>query len=388
MQNPEIIVRIIGSMSDITAEKWDACITGSTEQLHPFVSHAFLHALEMSGSIGARTGWNAAHILVEKVGEVLAAVPCYIKTHSQGEYVFDHAWAEAYARVGGDYYPKLQVSVPFSPVTGPRLLVRSGPDAREARALLIKGLKTLRQQVKASSIHATFLTEPDRDALEAQSFLTRTDQQFHWQNADYASFEDFLAALSSRKRKMIRKERIAALANEITIEPLTGAALTEAVWDDFYRFYIDTGNRKWGRPYLTRAFFSAIGRTMADQILLVMARREGKYIAGAINFFDQSALYGRNWGCIEDHPCLHFEVCYYQAIDFAIKNNIPCVEAGAQGEHKLARGYLPVTTCSAHYIADQRLRDAVSDYLRRERVHVERMQEALIAESPFRESAK
>jgi uncharacterized protein len=256
------------------------------------------------------------------------------------------------------------------------------------KSALIQGLEALRERVGASSVHATFLTEQDKAAFASHDFLMRMDQQFHWKNAGYQNFDDFLNALSSRKRKMIRKERQTAVASGIAISRLTGAALTEAVWDDFYAFYMDTGSRKWGRPYLTRRFFSEIGKTMAEQILLVMASREGKYIAGAINFIGQETLYGRNWGCIEDHPCLHFEVCYYQAIDYAIEHKLASVEAGAQGEHKLARGYLPVTTHSAHQIADVRLRSAVADYLRREQIHVLGMQQILIEEAPYKQENK
>jgi uncharacterized protein len=391
MPEIDLHIRIISSLTEVSATDWNDCLKGTQPNtdsvLHPFMTHAFLYALEASHCTGGRTGWNPSHILVEsKRDGLLAAAPCFIKTHSQGEYVFDHAWAEAYARAGGNYYPKLQVSAPFSPVTGPRLLVRQGPLAEQARVALVQGLSTLRERTKASSIHATFLSDDDKLAFERQDFLIRTDQQFHWQNAGYKSFDEFLAALSSRKRKMIRKERLTALANGITITRLSGADLTEAVWDDFYAFYVDTGSRKWGRPYLTRRFFSEIGRTMPEQILLVMASREGKRIAGAINFLGQDTLYGRNWGCIEDHPCLHFEVCYYQAIDYAIEHGLARVEAGAQGEHKLARGYLPVTTYSAHEIADPRLRDAVADYLRREQTHVAKLQQMLTEEGPFKQA--
>jgi uncharacterized protein len=390
MAETNLQIRIISSLGDIPAADWDACLFGATpitgRMPHPFMTHAFLFALEVSKSTGGRTGWNPTHVLVETPGgELLAAAPCFLKTHSQGEYVFDHAWAEAYARAGGQYYPKLQISAPFSPVTGPRLLVKAGPLADQARVALVQGLQALQDRVQASSIHATFLSEADKTAFEAQGFLIRTDQQFHWKNDGYKSFEDFLAALSSRKRKMIRKERQVALTNGVTISRLSGVDLTEAVWDDFYRFYVDTGNRKWGRPYLTRAFFSEIGRNIADQILLVMASREGKYIAGAINFLGEDTIFGRNWGCIEDHPCLHFEVCYYQAIDYAIERGLANVEAGAQGEHKLARGYLPVTTYSAHAIADPRLRDAVADYLQREQTHVAKIQQMLMEDGPFKQ---
>ncbi len=380
-------VRIEISLANVDAASWDACAVGvdGAQRANPFVSHAFLLALETSGCTGGRSGWMPAHVLVEdSTGALVACAPCYLKTHSQGEYVFDHAWADAYERAGGRYYPKLQVASPFSPVTGPRLLVKAGDGADEARQALIQGLRMARQQLGASSLHITFATRAEWDALGAQDFLQRIDQQFHWSNASYSSFEAFLETLASRKRKNIRKERQAALANGISIERLTGSAVTEAHWDAFFAFYMDTGSRKWGRPYLNRRFFTEVGRTMADRILLVVASRAGKPIAGAINFIGDTVLYGRNWGCIEDHPFLHFEVCYYQAIDFALERGLARVEAGAQGEHKLARGYLPAETYSAHDIADPRLRRAVADYLEREREHVEAMGEALAAEGPYR----
>jgi predicted N-acyltransferase len=317
-------------------------------------------------------------------GEIVGAVPCYAKSHSQGEYVFDRGWAEAYERAGGRYYPKLQVSVPFTPATGPRLLVRQGASAAAVRPALATGLVALCQRLETSSVHVTFLPETEWDVLAEQGFLQRTDQQFHWENAGYSSFEDFLAALSARKRKTIRRERKEALQNGISIHWLTGSDLTEAVWDAFFDFYMDTGSRKWGRPYLTRAFYSLVGEKMRDRILLVMARRAGRWIAGAINFIGADTLYGRHWGAVEQHPFLHFEVCYYQAIDFALSRGLARVEAGAQGEHKLARGYLPVTTYSAHYIMDTGLRRAVADYLTHERAYVAAAGTELASLAPFR----
>jgi uncharacterized protein len=385
---PGLRIRVEPSLASISADAWDRCALGDSggNRPNPFVSHVFLLALEQSGCTGGRSGWNPAHVLVEaENGMLLAAAPCYLKTHSQGEYVFDHGWAEAFARAGGQYYPKLQVSSPFSPVTGPRLLVRAGETASAAGEALIRGLQLVRDRVGASSVHVTFPTKAEWQLLGEHGFLQRMDQQFHWENNAYASFDAFLETLASRKRKNIRKERLTALQNGISIEWLTGAAIREEHWDAFLEFYVDTGSRKWGRPYLNRAFFSAIGRSMADQILLVMARRNGKLIAGAINFIGQDVLYGRNWGCIEDHPCLHFEVCYYQAIDFAIAHGLKRVEAGAQGEHKLARGYMPSITYSAHDIADPRLRRAIADYLERERAHVEAMRDAMAAEGPYRQ---
>jgi hypothetical protein len=387
----EFRIRAEPSLQAIPAAAWDSCLAGAGDgdARNPFVSHAFLLALAESGCTGGRSGWSPAHVLVEDAaGDLLAAAPCYLKTHSQGEYVFDHSWADAYERAGGQYYPKLQVSAPFSPVTGPRLLVRPGPDREAAEAALVQGLRLVRQRLGASSIHVTFPTEREWRALGAVGFLQRIDQQFHWTNAGYATFDAFLESLASRKRKAIRKERQAALQNGITIEWLQGDAITSQHWDSFHTFYMDTGSRKWGRPYLNRRFFAEIGRTMADRILLVMAKRNGRHVAGAINFIGDGVLYGRNWGCIEDHPFLHFEVCYYQAIDFAIARGLRRVEAGAQGEHKLARGYLPSPTYSAHDIADPAFRRAVADYLERERRHVEAAGEALAAEGPYRKDSQ
>jgi uncharacterized protein len=389
---PEPTVKIAPAISLVTEQAWDSCAQLESavggDPACPFVTYAFLSALEDSGCVGPGTGWSPAHILVEDADErLMATAPCYLKTHSMGEYVFDHAWADAYTRAGGRYYPKLQLSIPFTPVTGPRLLVRPDADAEYAQGALVAGLRALRQQTGASSIHATFLPKAQFEALTEQGFLGRIDQQFHWFNEGYASFDGFLDSLASRKRKAIRRERREALEPGITVERLTGSAITEAHWDAFHAFYEDTGARKWGRPYLNRRFFSLIGERMADRVLLVMARREGRYIAGAINFIGRETLYGRNWGCIEDHPFLHFELCYYQAIEYAIEVGLKRVEAGAQGEHKLARGYRPVTTYSAHDIADPGLRRAISDYLMRERGYVEAVGEELEEALPFRRGA-
>ncbi len=403
MPDLNIRVRIAKSLAEVPADAWDACAaaTSALKATHednlspelstrrdapnPFVSHAFLSSLEASNSVGGRTGWQPRHLLVENVsGALLGCAPCYVKSHSQGEYVFDQGWAEAFERAGGDYYPKLQVSVPFTPVTGPRLLTAPGPQAGVIRSALADALTEITTASELSSAHITFLPEGDWEALGTRGFLQRTDQQFHWENTGYATFDDFLGQLSSRKRKTIRRERKEALAPGIEICWLTGSDLTEDVWDAFFAFYMDTGSRKWGRPYLTREFFSLIGQSMADRILLVMAKRAGRWIAGAINFIGAEALYGRNWGAVEHHPFLHFEVCYYQAIDYAIANKLKRVEAGAQGEHKLARGYLPHTTYSAHFIANPGLRRAVAEYLARERAYVEAAGEELAAAAPFR----
>lgn len=386
----DLQVRAVPGIGQIPAAEWDACATSpetvsaGDETHNPFTSHAFLSALEDSGCVSRKTGWLPLHVAVEQAGRLVGVAPCYLKSHSQGEYVFDHGWADAYERAGGSYYPKLQVSVPFTPVTGPRFLIAPGEDVNAAASALVAGLRALRAETKASSIHVTFMQEREWAQAGTLGFLQRIDQQFHWDNAGYADFEGFLAALASRKRKAIRRERRDALANGITIEHVTGDALTPAHWDAFYEFYSDTGARKWGRPYLNRKFFGLVGERMPERVLLVLAKREGRTIAGAINFIGDVALYGRNWGCIEDHPFLHFEVCYYQAIDFAIARGLKRVEAGAQGEHKLARGYRPVLMHSAHDIADPALRRAVADYLGRERDHVVEAAEVLGTLTPFR----
>ena len=389
----ELRIRIASSLAEVPAATWDACAPSSTEfstrgQVdNPFVSHAFLSSLEQSHSVGGRTGWQPQHLIAETAeGDIVGVAPCYAKGHSRGEYVFDQGWADAFERAGGDYYPKLQVAVPFTPVTGPRLLARPGPLTGNVRGALGDALAEITKANGLSSAHVTFLTKAEWDLLGERGYLQRTDQQFHWANAGYATFEDFLAALNSRKRKTVRRERKEAVAPGITLHWLTGSDLTEALWDAFFDFYMDTGSRKWGRPYLTREFFSIVGATMADRILLVMAKRAGRFIAGAINFIGADTLYGRNWGAVEHHPFLHFEVCYYQAIEFAIAHKLARVEAGAQGAHKLARGYLPVQTYSAHYIADPALRRAVADHLKRERLAVAREIALLTEESPYRNS--
>jgi len=384
-------IRVLPSLAEIPAAAWDACANpggasgSSALPYNPFISHDFLRSLEASGSSVGRTGWQPQHLVAEdESGAALGVAPCYLKSHSRGEYVFDRGWAEAYERAGGDYYPKLQVSVPFTPATGRRLLVPPGPHSHEIEAALAQGLVELARLREASSAHVTFMPEREWHVLAERGFLQRTDQQFHWENAGYATFDDFLGALAARKRKVLKRERRDALANGITVDWLTGSTLTEAAWDDFFRFYMDTGSRKWGRPYLTREFFSLVGAAMADRIVLMMARRAGRYIAGAINFIGADTLFGRHWGAIEHHPFLHFELCYYQAIDFAIANKLARVEAGAQGEHKLARGYVPTTTFSAHYIVDPALRRAIADYLVRERAYVEAAGREMSDMTPFR----
>lgn len=371
-----VTARIANGVASIPAAQWDAC-AGDT---NPFVSHAFLSALERSGSVSSETGWQPLPIIIDgPCGTPAAIVPAYAKSHSQGEYVFDHAWADAWERAGGRYYPKLQAAIPFTPVPGPRLLLR---DAALAPGL-ITGLEAVTDQNRLSSAHVTFVEETQLPLFEQAGWLIRAGTQFHWQNNGYASFDDFLTELSSRKRKAIRKERERALEG-LTIRHLTGPEITEAHWDAFWAFYQDTGSRKWGQPYLTRPFFSMLGETMGDKVLLMLAERDGRPIAGALNLIGADALYGRYWGCTEEVPFLHFELCYYQAIEAAIDRGLARVEAGAQGEHKLARGYVPVTTWSAHYLPDPGFRRAVADYLERERAAVAHEQEFLGELTPFR----
>ena len=373
-----VTARLAQDVSSIPAAEWDAC-AGTA---NPFVSHAFLAALEASGSVGGRSGWQPVPIIVDDAhGQPLAVAPAYLKTHSQGEYVFDHGWADAWARAGGDYYPKLQIAAPFSPVPGPRLLLR---DPAHAPALLA-AVEAVVDQHGLSSAHATFITPDQPPLFEAAGWLIREGTQFHWRNDGYATFDDFLAALASRKRKAIRKER-AAVVDGLTIRHLTGAQIGPREWAAFWRFYQDTGSRKWGQPYLTRAFFPLLGEALGDRVLLILAERDGVPIAGALNLLGDDTLYGRYWGCTEDVPFLHFELCYYQAIDAAIARGLSTVEAGAQGEHKLARGYVPVPTWSAHYLPDPGFRAAVADFLRRERAGVERDQACLGELTPFRKA--
>jgi predicted N-acyltransferase len=377
-------IRTVESIAGISAAAWDACAGDD----NPFVGHAFLKALEDSRSVGARTGWMPRHVVVEDgAGALLAAAPMYVKGHSNGEYVFDHGWAQAFERAGGRYYPKLQVAVPFTPVPGPRLLVRPGMGAGDARAALVHGLVEIAKRTGVSSLHITFPHEADARQLGDAGLMLRLGVQYHWANKGYGSFEDFLADLSSRKRKAIRKERREALANGMTIRALSGGDIKPRHWDAFFAFYMDTGDRKWGRPYLTRAFFDCIGATMADRVVLMLAEQEGRPVAGALNLRGREALYGRNWGCLGEFKFLHFETCYYQAIEYAIAHKLARVEAGAQGEHKIQRGYLPVPTWSAHWISDPAFAAAVEDFLGRERPAVEAEIRMLMEHSPFRSSA-
>ena len=378
-------VTLARSLAEIGREAWEACAAAPEYAANPFVSYDFLSALEDSGCVGGRTGWTPAHLSVEDGAGVAGVMPLYLKAHSQGEYVFDHAWARAYEQAGGRYYPKLQCAAPFSPVTGPRLMTRGDADRGAAFDTLLKGAVALCDKLEASSLHVTFAQEAQWRRMGEAGLLLRQDQQYHWENSGYAGFDDFLAALSSNRRKTIRRERRDAQAG-LEILALSGSDLREAHWDAFYGFYMDTGNRKWGRPYLNRRFFSLMSERMADRVLLVMARRGGRWIAGALNLIGGETLYGRNWGAAEDVPFLHFELCYYQAIEQAIARGLRRVEAGAQGEHKIARGYLPSPVYSAHWIADPRLREPIARFLDREREAVQDEMAHLAAEySPFRQ---
>jgi len=374
-------IRIVDGLGEVPAAAWDAC-AGSE---NPFLSHAFLEALEASGSATAKTGWLPQHVLIEDAkGRLLAAAPLYLKSHSQGEYVFDHGWAQAYERAGGSYYPKLQAAVPFTPVTGPRLLVR--PDAPpETAETLIAALIEVARAHKVSSLHVTFPTRDEWERLGAAGFLQRAGQQYHWENRGYAGFEDFLGALNARKRKQIRRERRDALASGLEIETLTGGDLEPRHWDAFYRFYRATTDHRWGGAYLTRGFFDLLHQRLAGRVVLVMAREGRRYVAGALNLLGRDTLYGRNWGTIGDYPFLHFEVCYYRALDFAIERGLARVEAGAQGEHKIQRGYLPTPTYSAHWVRDRGFARAIETFLAREREAVAAEMNELTQElSPFR----
>jgi len=372
-----LTARVEHAVGAIAAKDWDR-LAGAD---NPFMSHAFLTLLEESGSVGGRSGWTPLPLLIDDAdGRPAAALPAYLKQHSQGEYVFDHAWADAWQRAGGDYYPKLQIAAPFTPATGPRLLCEGRPDLALP---LLRAAEAVVDQNGLSSAHATFIGPQQLPLFEEAGWLLRSDLQFHWENRGYATFDDFLGALSSAKRKNLRKERAAA-QDGVEIVALTGAAIRPEHWDAFWVFYQDTGARKWGRPYLTRAAFDLIGQRMADKVLLVLALQDGEPVAGALNFIGRDTLYGRYWGAVIDKPFLHFELCYYQAIDAAIAMGLARVEAGAQGQHKLARGYEPVPTWSAHYIADRGFRAAVADFLVREREGIAQGQLELAGHTPFR----
>jgi len=381
-----IEITVLDSLSGIAPPEWDACAcpeAAAGRPLDPFTTHRFLSALEDSGSVGPGTGWQPQHLVARLADRIIGVMPLYAKSHSQGEYVFDHNWAHAYESAGGDYYPKLQASVPFTPATGRRLLCAAGYE-ETGRAALLQGAVQLVQQAKVSSLHITFCTNEEYDFGGAIGLMQRTGQQFHWQNRGYEDFDGFLASLSSRKRKNIRKERAQARNAECGIREYSGDALKPEHWDAFWRFYQDTGARKWGTPYLTREFFDIVQQTMRDDVVLYLAEDEGRPVAGALNFVGRDCLFGRYWGCLEDVPSLHFEMCYYRAIDYAIAHGLVRVEAGAQGPHKLARGYLPVPVYSLHWVADAGFRDAIARYLEAERAAVDEEIEVLTAYGPFR----
>ncbi len=407
-------VEVVAKIADVPAEAWDACANPDPTTFNPFVAHAFLKALEDAGTVGGRTGWSPRHLVLwDECGEIAGCAPCYLKSHSQGEYVFDYGWADAYMQAGGRYYPKLQIAVPFTPVPGPRLLIRpigTGPgtgsdpspptsehnaDARargltpspDYEAMLAAAAIELAERSGISGVHITFLTEGEWTRLGAQGLLQRTGQQFHWQNAGYGTFDDYLASLASRKRKDTRKEREQALGGGLTVEWLRGREIREADWDAFFRFYMETGSRKWGRPYLNRKFFSLLAAgAMGESCLLMLAKSGKRPIGGSFHMVGGDCLFGRYWGAVEHHPFLHFEMCYYQAIDYAIAHKLQRVEAGAQGEHKLARGYLPTKTYSAHHLVDPALRRAVAQFLERERRSIDAACDVLAEHGPYRKA--
>lgn len=383
----EIEIEALTSLHQITATDWDACAApecaDGERARDPFTTHRFLLALEDSKSVGPGTGWTPRPLVARQGGRIIGVAPLYVKSHSQGEYIFDHSWADAFQRAGGRYYPKLQIAVPFTPATGRRLLTRPGFEA-EGRAALLAGAMQLTADNRMSSLHMTFCTEDEAAVATEIGLLPRITQQYHWESRGYATFDDFLADLSSRKRKTIRKERERAQGFGGYIRLYSGDALRPEHWAAMFDFYQDTGGRKWGTPYLTRAFFDLAQDRLRDDALMVLAERDGRAVAGALNFIGRDTLYGRYWGCGEDHPCLHFELCYYQAIDWALAHGLTRVEAGAQGEHKLARGYLPVRIHSAHYIPDPGFSDAVARYLRQERAAMDREIAVLTDWGPFR----
>jgi hypothetical protein len=376
----ELTLHLHKSIGEVSAADWDAC----AGEGNPFVSHAFLACVEESGSANARTGWLPQHaVLRDAGGRVMACAPMYAKSHSYGEYVFDHGWAHALERAGGRYYPKLQVAVPFSPVPGPRLLMRDGVPA----GVMAQALEQACAELGTSGVHATFCTQAEYAALGEAGWLQRLGMQFHWYNAGYASFDDFLAALASRKRKVIRRERRDAQGSGLEFVTLRGSEISKRDWAAFHGFYTSTVDRKWGSAYLTERFFPLLGERLGDSVVLMMARHGREWVAGALNLAGREALYGRNWGCRGEWPFLHFELCYYRAIDFAIEHGLSRVEAGAQGEHKIQRGYVPSETYSAHWIAHPGLRRAVADFLVEERAEKQAQMAALADYAPFREES-
>ncbi|MFV2002112.1 MAG: GNAT family N-acetyltransferase [Paracoccaceae bacterium] len=391
MSEIQITVDVLNGVTDVEAAVWDGCACPEAADggrpNDPFTTHRFLSALETSRSVGPGTGWSPRPITASAEGRVIALAPLYAKGHSQGEYIFDHSWAHAYENAGGQYYPKLQIAAPFTPATGRRFLCLPGLEAA-GQAALVQGAIQLAAENQLSSLHVTFCTATEAEAGARMGLLHRTSQQFHWENADYRNFDDFLSGLSSRKRKNIRRERAQANGFGGDIVCLTGDQIEPRHWDAFWQFYQNTGARKWGTPYLTRQFFELVQQTMRDDVLLVMAEVDGSFVAGALNFIGRNTLYGRYWGCVQHHRHLHFELCYYRAIDFAIKNGLARIEAGAQGEHKLARGYLPVTTHSLHWVADEEFRRAIRQFLQSERAAIDEDNQILTSYGPFRKTGK
>ena len=389
MSKHDIKIIFLKSINEIRDEDWDACTSSKNLASKPidiFSTHRFLLALEASKSVGENSGWIPHYIIIKNFAEVIAVAPLYLKLHSQGEYIFDHNWANAYERAGGQYYPKLQISIPFTPATGRRLLTKPGWENIGGDSIL-KGCIQLAKSNNLSSIHVTFCNKKDIELGTDNGFLYRKSQQFHWKNNSYKSFDGFTASLSSRKRKNIRKEREIANGFGGDIHLLQGNEIEEKHWEAFWLFYQDTGIKKWGTPYLTRSFFKELQKNLRDDILLILAEIDGKFVAGALNFIGRETLFGRYWGCIEDYPCLHFELCYYRAIEFAISNNLKTVEAGAQGSHKLARGYLPVATESLHWINNDHFREAISNYLVEERGAIEKGNEVLLNYAPYKRTS-
>ena len=384
-KRPDSIV-VENSIENIGKKNWNNCANHEALSYNPFVSYEFLNALEKSNSVNGDSGWYTSFFVAkDKDDKIIGCTPAYLKNNSSGEYVFDYSWAEAYQRVGRSYYPKLQISIPFTPVSTPKLLTKDQND-KDTKVFMLQAIEDFCSEHAISSAHLTFLNEKELNTLQNKKWLIRTDQQFHWFNDNYNDFNDFLSDLSSRKRKNIKKERDEANKNGLVIETLNHKEIQEFHWDEFYKFYIDTSMRKWGQPYLNRDFFSLIGQTLSENILLIMVKNNNKYIAGALNFIGGDTIYGRNWGCIEDHKNLHFEVCYYRAIDFAINNKLKKVEAGAQGAHKISRGYQPSKTFSAHWIKDIDFFEAISNYLKDERVYIQENIEKLNEYIPFKKN--
>ena len=384
-KRPDSIV-VENSIENIGKKNWNNCANHEASSYNPFVSYEFLNALEKSNSVNGDSGWYTSFFVAkDKDDKIIGCTPAYLKNNSSGEYVFDYSWAEAYQRVGRSYYPKLQISIPFTPVSTPKLLTKDQNDI-DTKVFMLQAIEDFCSEHAISSAHLTFLNEKELNTLQNKKWLIRTDQQFHWFNDNYNDFNDFLSDLSSRKRKNIKKERDEANKNGLVIEALNHKEIQEFHWDEFYKFYIDTSMRKWGQPYLNRDFFSLIGQTLSENILLIMVKNNNKYIAGALNFIGGDTIYGRNWGCIEDHKNLHFEVCYYRAIDFAINNKLKKVEAGAQGAHKISRGYQPSKTFSAHWIKDIDFYEAISNYLKDERVYIQENIEKLNEYIPFKKN--